>query len=78
MSPWKVVAIRSPETLHLWVLASDDHGPRGNSKDHYKKVLEGYVTDAKNDKIWLIHRRVGEKNENRWELIWKPRRRKKS
>jgi hypothetical protein len=78
MRPWKVVAIRSPETLHRWVLTSDDHGPRVNSEVHCKKILKGYVTDAENDKIWLVHRRVGEKNENRWELIWKPRRRKKS
>lgn len=29
-------------------------------------------------KFLLMHRRVGEKGENRWELIWKPRRRKGS
>lgn len=75
MKPWKVIAKRSPETLHMWVLTSDD---QNRSEFHRNKVLKGYVADALNDKIWLVHRRVGEKGENRWEMIWKPRRRKGS
>lgn len=77
MQPWKIIARRSPETKNRWVHVNitPDH-PKVWEKS--QEILRVFAADAKAEKIWLVTRRVGNVGENKWEMVWKPRRRKGS
>jgi hypothetical protein len=74
VQPWKAIAYKSPATKHLWVFKGikDDDPEIAHGRSWY--IIHDFIEDAKQDKIWLLHRRVGPPEDMVWEMVWKPKR----
>lgn len=66
-STWTTIAYRSPKTGNHWMVP-------GKSAADSQSIIDGYFFEEKAGLIWLCHKRIGHRESNYFELVFKHRR----
>jgi len=69
---WTLVAYRSPFTADLWEIPS----AKELTRQEHERVIDFYMKEERAGKIWLMQRRVGQRGENTFELVYKKKARR--
>lgn len=69
---WTLVAYRSPFTGDLWEIPS----AKELTRQEHNRVIDFYMKEERAGKIWLMQRRVGQRGENTFELVYKKKARR--